>query len=166
MGDILITKNFKLSEFAVSAEFPEYQEQMRSILLDDETDMFLFSEYLKNIVTDKLFLLCYLVLQPTRDSFKVPIHILSGWRIESLNQKLVEQRRASKNSLHLTGSAADFTVDDKALLPEIFKWLKYTKDDTFSELILYKHPDGTPNFIHVALPSMAKKEVYIDEVVR
>jgi hypothetical protein len=130
-------KNFKLKEFFVSSNFP-----------DLATESY---EKASKIEKACLYLLAYLIMQPVRSQFAVPIRILSGFRSIKLNNVL---RRAgygtAKASLHSLGIACDFTVDKKEILPVMFSYIK--NELPYGELILYKI-DGKPDRIHVSLPN-------------
>lgn len=108
-----LSKNFNAREFLVSANAPElanYPITTRQL------------ENLKRLVTD--------ILQPIRDEFNTSIHINSGLRPKdfvsdkglTLNEILkADGYKPSDSSDHEDGSAADFTVANKALLPKIFE---------------------------------------------
>lgn len=145
--DDYLTKNFKLKEFCVS---DKYEYLVPSLYLS-------VNEY-----TENLFNLCHFILQPIRDKFKAVIRISSGFRNERLNLKL----GSGSYSLHLKGKAADIYVDDPVLLPVIFDWIKKYLKGRYGELLLYKHKDGTPNFIHVSLPEHGRDVKIDSEVIK
>lgn len=126
------TKNFSCREFLVSKDYPK-------LVRDDFIDW---------DVSARLKLLCESILQPLRDGYKEPIKILSGYRNENLNKKI----GGSKNSDHLYGNAADFTMPNKDV---DLNWLFIDMFEcfTYRQLILY--PDQ--NFIHISCNVPGKK---------
>lgn len=119
-----ISKNFHLDEFITSVEAINHNI--------DNTPTPDAIENIKKLVNK--------VLQPTRDRFKRPIMVNSGFRSEKLN-KIVG---GCKTSQHLTGKAADITTGSKKLNKELFNLIKDYA--IYDQLIAY------PNysFIHVS----------------
>lgn len=134
-----LTNNFNLSEFFVSAKHPQLATRAKWLRIS-EVDRF-------------LFLLCHLILQPVRDFVNVPVHITSGYRTKTLNERV----GGSAYSLHMSGMAADIYTADRMLLHFIFDFIRDALAGRFCELILYVYPDGTPRNIHVALPCLGRK---------
>jgi len=136
-----LTDSFGRWEFFVSDKFPELARKamyMRDV----------------NLVDDRLYLLCKLILQPTRDYIGEPVTINSGFRGADLNSAL----GGTENSLHLRAKAADFTIEDKEKLVLCYEFIKDELDGRFCELFLYRDNLGNPIFIHVALADIFKKE--------
>lgn len=129
-----LTKNFKLKEFCVSQDHPEVVKSLYVTAGRFE---------------ENLFYLSCLLLQPIRDEFG-PIHISSGYRDKTLNDLV----GGVSTSMHRKGKAADIYTDDKNVLEEIFEFIKTALAGRFGELLLYRKKDGTPRFIHVALPEL------------
>lgn len=93
--EINLSDNFTLGEFVVSKEFPELIE-----------DIFPTIDQVNN-----LYKLCQFALQPIRDKFG-PVDIHSGLRSIALNDAL----HGEKDSQHLYGEAADFTISKLPML--------------------------------------------------
>lgn len=85
------------------------------------------------------------VLDPIRERWGLPVRITSGYRCEALNDLV----GGKENSLHLTGRAADFTID--GLSPYDYKMLAYWCADhlDFDQMIVYPKR----RFIHVSYMS-------------
>jgi uncharacterized protein YcbK (DUF882 family) len=124
-----ITKNFQLSEFIVSRDYPELAKQ---IILND-------------LDKRNIELLAIMILQPIRDFMGAKIKILSGKRSYELNKKV----RGAKNSDHLTGSAVDFTIKNYHNLQNIYTACNDIIGGRFGQFLYYQNR----NFIHVSLPS-------------
>ncbi len=90
MNDLQLTKNFWLSEFTTS-------RIAASRGIDNSPSL---------ATIENLTLLCKEVLQPLRDAFDSPLIVTSGYRCWLVNV----HARGSRNSQHLTGQAADFTI--------------------------------------------------------
>lgn len=100
-----------------------------------------FEQYVRiNIIT-----LVDHVLDPIRDRWGVPVRITSGYRCIALND-LVGGKESSQ---HLTGQAADFTID--GLTPSEYRRLAYWCADhlDFDQMIVY----AQRRFIHVSYVS-------------
>lgn len=151
-----LTKNFTLNEFFVSKQYPNIAANLYRQMTKGGSH----SQKSEKII-DSLFLLCHFILQPARHNAGMPMKILSGYRSKDLNVKI----GGSSNSRHMLGKAADFTVERKEKLPLIFEHIRSCLRGHFGELILYRHKDGTPNFIHVSLPRLGT-EVNVKEVVK
>jgi len=149
-ADMRLSKNFVLSEFLISSAMPELQEYE---LLDKE---------LSNVTRVAL------VLQRLRDEHETPIFITSGGRpstmvarsgkYKGLNMVQILAEKGYKPSLHsqhMDFSAADFTIQRKDLLVEIFQSIRVlyqTVPNIITQSILYIE-NGTPNFIHLGVKS-------------
>ncbi|MBQ2983403.1 MAG: DUF882 domain-containing protein [Candidatus Gastranaerophilales bacterium] len=98
---------------------------------------------------DNLLELIINVLQPIRDQFKSEVIINSGYR----NQKLNTLVKGAKNSQHLKGQAADFTVKNHTI-EEVIDWIK--ENLVFDQLI-----NEYDKWIHVSYNSRGinRKEV-------
>ena len=98
---------------------------------------------------DNLLELIINVLQPVRDQFKSEVVINSGYR----NQKLNTLVKGAKNSQHLKGQAADFTVKNNSI-EEVIEWIK--ENLVFDQLI-----NEYDKWIHVSYNSRGinRKEV-------
>ena len=98
---------------------------------------------------DNLLELIINVLQPVRDQFKSEVVINSGYR----NQKLNTLVKGAKNSQHLKGQAADFTVKNHSI-EEVIDWIK--ENLVFDQLI-----NEYDKWIHVSYNSRGinRKEV-------
>ena len=136
-----LTKNFNLSEFAVSADHPH----LASIITFSETDKI------------KLFYLCKLIMQPIRDWLVVPIKILSGKRTCELNNA-VDGAFNSDHLFEFCSVACDFTLPfPEYSMERIFEEIKsgtpganrHKNIKPFGQLIYYPKK----NFIHVSLPT-------------
>ena len=92
MKDIQITENFWLSEFLKS------QVAIRNEIENVPTD---------NKILENLQGLCIHILQPLRWAYDKPLIIASGFRAPELNTIL----KGALDSPHLTGNAADFTIE-------------------------------------------------------
>jgi len=98
---------------------------------------------------DNLLELIINVLQPIREQFKSEVVINSGYR----NQKLNTLVKGAKNSQHLKGQAADFTVKNHSI-EEVIDWIK--ENLVFDQLI-----NEYDKWIHVSYNSRGinRKEV-------
>ena len=85
------------------------------------------------------------VLDPIREQWNVPVRITSGYRCKALNDLV----GGKENSLHLTGRAADFTID--GLAPSEYRRLAFWCADhlDFDQMIVY----AKRRFIHVSYTS-------------
>lgn len=98
---------------------------------------------------DNLLELIINVLQPIREQFESEVVINSGYR----NQKLNTLVKGAKNSQHLKGQAADFTVKNHSI-EEVINWVK--ENLVFDQLI-----NEYDKWIHVSYNSRGinRKEV-------
>lgn len=96
-------------------------------------------------VRDNIKLLVDNVLDPIREYVKAPIYINSGYRSEALNDLV----SGAKNSQHLIGRAADFTI--RGFTPRDYKSLAFWCADNleFDQMIVY----AKRGFIHVSYVS-------------
>lgn len=140
--DMLLTKNFQLSEFLISSDIPEIKEYK------------LNNAEMRNVVRVAT------LLQELRDKFG-PITITSGGRPNTLKNKegktlvqiLTEKGyRPSAFSQHMDFSGADFTTPDRKTLKDIYKYLLDNKSNQTTQVILYIE-NGEPDFIHLGVPS-------------
>lgn len=123
--------NFSFREMWVSADHPEIIkagiEQYPPCGLPDWT-------------IPRLSLLCYQVLQPIRDKFNKPLHLLSVYRNDILNTAV----GGSKTSDHMQAIAADFYIKGVEM-KDVFMWIQKTL--CFRQLIFYP----ANGFIHVSM---------------
>ena len=89
--------------------------------------------------------LCENVLEPLRQYLNKPIRILSGYRCEELNNAV----NGVEKSQHLTGCAADITVENIPH-PELFEIIK--NNFKFDQLILEYVQSNNPysGWVHVS----------------
>lgn len=119
-----LSKNFKLSEFAVSAGRPDLVKPVPA-------------NYVKNVEH-----LVNEFLQPFRDWWRAGISISSGYRPPALNTAI----GGSPTSQHTKAEAADWiTADTRAAMFAIVSNPRYK----IGQVIYYPRQ----NFIHVATPS-------------
>ena len=135
MKDQQFADNFWLSEFLVSNDFPDIAEQLCPNIYH----------------VDNLYLLCYTILQPTRDHFNCAMNVSSGYRNEKLNILV----QGSFKSLHLYGKAVDIYPENLSYLKPMYNYIKKTMPYAFIELIWYKQH----NFIHIGLPHINKSRL-------
>lgn len=85
------------------------------------------------------------VLDPIRERWGEPVRITSGYRCEALNDLV----GGKESSLHLTGRAADFTID--GLTPSEYRRLAFwcAAHLDFDQMIVY----AKRRFIHVSYMS-------------
>ena len=101
-----------------------------------------------------LELLAKNILQPIRDHFDAPIHIISGYRSPLLNKKV----GGAKNSQHLFGQAADIDNDNtKVSNADIFNFIK--DNLKFDQLIWEFGTDNNPEWVHVSYSSKPRKQI-------
>lgn len=86
---------------------------------------------------DSMLELIYYVLQPLREIIKKPMKITSGFRNSQVNRLV----GGAKNSQHVTGQAADFTIDDMtpAQVIEIVKKSGIEFDQVINEYNKWTH---------------------------
>jgi len=86
------------------------------------------------------------VFQPTRDHFKKPIGISSGYRCQNLNQAL----GGSSNSQHIKGCALDIDahIFGGVSNREVFEYIK--ENLPFDQLIWEFGTDEEPDWVHVS----------------
>jgi hypothetical protein len=131
-----LTRNFLLSEFAVSSQFPELAKAIQFSQVD--------------IV--KTFYLCSGILQPGRNIIRAKIFVRSGKRTLPLNFKV----KGATKSDHLYrgfSCAADIQTEDREKLFFLYRF--FSKECFFlvGEVILYFTEDWSPHFIHLSLPT-------------
>ena len=86
---------------------------------------------------DSMLELIYYVLQPLREIIKKPMKITSGFRNSEVNRLV----GGARNSQHLTGQAADFTIDEMtpAAVIEIVKKSGIEFDQVINEYNKWTH---------------------------
>lgn len=143
--DIILSPNFKLSEFLFSTSV-EYNKKLLPDLYREQN--FVSPEIVLN-----LYRLVSLVLQPIRDVTGLPIHVNSGFRCKRLNKRV----GGVSDSQHLFGLAADITSCDNA------KLLRYLKKNTFYDQLICYGDEVSPRFIHVSVAdnSFSQRQQYI-----
>lgn len=131
-----LTKNFLLSEFAVSKQYPELAKAIR------------FSQ--EDII--KIFYLCSSMLQPGRNIIREEIFVRSGKRTPPLNFKV---KGATKSDHLFRGfsCAADIQTEDREKLFFLYRFFSRECLFLVGEVILYFTEDWTPRFIHLSLPT-------------
>lgn len=94
---------------------------------------------------DALSALCFNVLEPIRAHFKTPIHILSGFRCERLNQSV----GGAPTSQHTKGEAADITLPS---IKNCDVWQYIVDSLNFDQVIAEKlvEDDGNKGWVHVS----------------
>lgn len=80
--------------------------------------------------------LCVNVLEPTREHFKLPVTINSGYRSPQINARI---KGSSKTSQHMLGEAADFCIRGVDNL-EVARWI--SQNLNFDQLILEFYVPG------------------------
>ena len=103
------------------------------------------SPEVEQYVRNNIITLVDQVLDPIQERWSAPVRITSGYRCKALNELV----GGVENSHHLTGRAADFTID--GLTPSEYKELAYWCADhlEFDQLIVY----AQRRFIHVSYVS-------------
>lgn len=131
-----LTKDFLLSEWAVSSQYPELAKAIRFSQVD--------------IV--KIFYLCSGMLQPGRNIIRAKIFVRSGKRTLPLNYKVGGAER-SDHLYRGFSCAADIQTEDREKLFLLYRF--FAKECLFlvGEVILYFTEDWTPHFIHLSLPT-------------
>lgn len=93
------------------------------------------------------------VFQPTRDHFKTPIHISSGYRSRILNNAV----NGAAKSQHCLGQAIDIDVDGTSITnKQVFDYIKDNLD--FDQLIFEFGNDLNPDWVHVSFNKGANKK--------
>lgn len=97
---------------------------------------------------DNIQKLIHYVLQPIRLHFNAAVDISGGYRSYALLKKLSDLgRKPAKNSQHLYGQAADFTVRGNNT-KEVFNWIKNSTIE-FDQLI-YEYDSSGNIWIHIS----------------
>lgn len=91
-------------------------------------------------IKENIIILTNNILQPLRDKYRKPIHVASGYRCDSVNQRV----GGSRNSQHKYGYAADIdtSVDNFLLFSKIL-------DMEFDQLI-WEFGTDMPEWVHVS----------------
>ena len=84
------------------------------------------------------------VLDPLREKYGYPIHVISGYRCPRLNKAV----GGSATSQHMTGEAADIYVGNYKERSELFSIIYYLLP--YDQLIWEKGDDEAPAWIHVS----------------
>ena len=129
--DQLVTKNFRLREFAVSAHHPE----LAAAITFTEAEV------------EKIYLLCATILQPIRNRFG-PVIVTSGKRPEELNEVV----GGDDDSQHLYCEVGDIETPE-AEIEVVHTWVATTLPHAFGQCLLYYDEHLKPKLIHVGLPS-------------
>lgn len=94
------------------------------------------------------------VFEPTREHFKVPIYISSGYRIMNLNQAV----KGSITSQHCTGEAIDIDMKSgKVTNKMIFDFIK--DNLKFDQLIYEFGTKDNPDWVHVSYADKNRGQV-------
>lgn len=122
-----------------------FNEFFSSDLADSVGIMNYPSPDLEQYIRLNIIILVDRVLDPIRERLGVPVRITSGYRSKALNELV----GGVKNSPHLIGCAADFTID--GLSPAGYRRLGYWCADhlEFDQMIVYPKR----KFIHVSYMS-------------
>lgn len=135
---MMISKNFTLAELCNSAAAKRFG-------ISNNPD----DKVIKN-----LELLAKNILQPIRDHFEKPIHVVSGYRSPGLNKKV----GGAANSQHLTGQAVDIDNDNTSISnAEIFNYIK--ENLKFDQLIWEFGNDESPDWVHVSYSTKPRKQI-------
>ena len=129
--DFPITRNFKLSEFEVSAQHPELVEGVPDALLPD---------LIKLVVTG---------IQPIRERVGA-LEVLSGYRPPKLNRAV----GGSASSQHMQAQAADLR-SPRISAEDLFAQIWADSEKLNLGQVIYYPLQG---FVHVALPSAKWRE--------
>jgi zinc D-Ala-D-Ala carboxypeptidase len=111
-----LSDHFELSEFTHS------ETALRQNIKNDPDQQ----------VIENLKLVCLKILEPTREHFKKPIIITSGYRSEALNRAI----GGAAHSQHRSGQAVDFIIRGVGIR-QIFDFIK--NNLIFDQLIYEKH---------------------------
>ena len=119
-----------------------FEQFFRSDLADSVGIVNYPSPEIEQFIRLNIIILVDRVLDPIRERWNVPVRITSGYRCKALNELV----GGKENSLHLTGRAADFTID--GLAPYKYRLLAYWCADhlDFDQMIVY----AKRRFIHVS----------------
>ena len=90
---------------------------------------------------DNLTILANYLLEPARAILNSPLIITSAYRCPALNKEI----GGAKNSQHINGTAADFTINSKISLEDAFFKLRDSCILHYGQLILER------NWIHLSL---------------
>lgn len=135
--DLILSKNFTLSEFTASATARKYN-------LDNTPTV---------TVAMKLQQLVIHCLQPLRDALGVPVKINSGYRSEAVNSHPAVN--GARLSQHLIGEAADIRVENDEIGNKMFDWLKNNVE--FDQLIKEHLSNNSPVWwIHISYKPMSR----------
>ena len=110
-----------------------------------------------NLITDEhlpnALLWARQIFQPTRDHFRKPIFISSGYRSKALNKTI----KGSKNSQHCRGEAGDID-NDKVISPTNRQIFYYIKDNLNFDQLIWEFGNSTsPDWVHVSYSSSGKQ---------
>lgn len=131
MKDIILSKNFKLSEFVKSPTAQKYG-------IDNTPNLDQVSNLQQLVVN---------VLQPLRDFCGTAVVIGSGFRCAKLNSHPAVG--GVKNSQHMTGEAADIHVSSERVGNEMFEFIR--QNCVFDQLIRERSTaKSTSWWIHVS----------------
>ena len=133
--DLILTKNFKLSEFLVTNQkFDNFELSYRTF---------------QNICK----LVC--LLQDLRDFIGVPVIITSGYRPETLNAMV----DGVKNSFHLCGSAADVFISNREKYNAAVQYLtiRFNQDDSIAEFLCCPEKQ----WFHISLNCHERKNKHV-----
>ncbi len=120
---MILSSNFVLAEFVTS------QEAERKGIDNTPSD-----EVVANLTA-----LCEKVLEPLRQMLG-PVRVSSGYRSPALNTAI----GGAKNSQHLTGHAADISINGRSL-DEVYNWIY---ENTPFDQVIREFPPG--GWVHVS----------------
>lgn len=98
-------------------------------------------------IIDNLKALCEDILEPLREKINEPILITSGYRCESLNNKV----GGADTSQHMQGQAADIHINGLSI-EDLFQYIKKS-DLNFDQLI-----QEFNNWVHISFNKNKKKQ--------
>ncbi len=126
-----LSLHFELSEFTFS------QTAIRKGIDNTPSD----------VVIENLKLLCTHILEPIRTGLGKPLRVSSGYRSKALNKAI----GGAANSQHITGQAADFTVQGMSV-EEVYQWIK-TSGIVFDQSIF-----EFGQWLHISYATMARMQ--------
>lgn len=144
----VLTKNFAIEEFRVSAEHPALAAAM-AFSAQDEL---------------KAYYLARLILEPVRRAVGAPIVTLSGKRTDLLNRK-VGGVATSEHRWLQTQAAVDWRTQPRTKLWEAYDFIRGELRHTIGQAIIYlqamKTGEWMPQFIHTSIASEAHQGEFL-----
>lgn len=100
------------------------------------------------------------VFEPTREHFKVPIYISSGYRIMNLNQAV----KGSITSQHCSGEAID--IDQKGGKVTNKMIFDFIKDNLKFDQLIAEHPKNSDlSWVHVSYADKNRQQILVAKKV-